>query len=1213
MDPAALLSVLSILEKIQQFVGDAALTQMQRHSLRWRVAWRSWREARRHHIDVTLLGIAGWLTREDTKSQLCSGPDVVVESAIRNLEFRVAAAGDESTDSAALRLLAIILNEYLRALSPDDAMADAVRWLRGQTLAQHRATRDHVTSETTRTINALSEEVLDRILLTIHPWRAEFARELSKTWPNMRELLQQLCSARDRSQTLNEWSRSPTQLLDSAPPSALAWLGDMAGDHGENRSALRFIERAIEAGIADPNYWWARSGLLVDQQTMPEEARQLLERSQPPHPLALAQLAFLSGEYSQARMLAAGWSPNDASDRAIQTLLMSASFAREDNFVLAVEQLRTAITDLPEATGLKIRLAEMLVTRGYLGPSDHPIGDYLTARKLAIEARDDRRKYRLDSVSAILVAIKAAVLSNDVEDAWRLTQPEPSGRCNADEAANPRIRREATILCALRGDALRARQMAASLNDASVTAWVDGWVAHLEEDDEEAINKWMVAWELASQAPELLLIARAIISVGGTLPDLSLLQADYPEQVGQLRALQEVMAAPSDQLTLLRSRAGESAELTVALADRLRGDGNHEEAAEVLFAAAGRWRNPLLMRMAASCFLDAGVAERAVSAARAAVGLGGPSWPGRLASLAVLFSAQEAMGLADEAKITAQEMVASDPDSADARWALIQCLLRAGDVEGAWTALNYRGNPIRPRSAAEARHWVFLVTRFDPSPHLVSRALEVVREWSEDSDLTGTFLMMIYEGLRRLDAPAPQDQVAELHVLTAEYIDKNPFSRTFRKLEVEEGEDILESLVTQLRQNEQSPEIDELLQRVHKGELPAGFASTVLNRSYLEVLILGSAPVRFMHSIHLTESAGLAMNQSRGKPVVVDTSAIATLVLLDAGVIEALLGEFLLLRSTDVAYRDALDGQQMFGMRSTVSIRLDNSREKLIVDEIGQHEADELAEHANRVVALYSRVDRRGWPQMQYFKELDYEVSWLNALDFALSHRTAFWCDDIALRGMATSQEVPTFDTVDLLRNLHDRGGISDEELLISEARLVSKYYVDLGFDDEVMHLAAEFDGWNVLGAASNLARVQAWGNPEATVAFGIEAMKWNASAHPERVRGWIYKTTVGLLAIVPDDPDGAASNVQILLRQLMIQPWMASHLLPFVLTGMRAALEERPGVTDPLESVLRTVHGELCDRHGHTWAASSLLLLVEHLGPQDRALAARIVLTHDL
>lgn len=1212
MDPTVLLGVVGVMEKLHQVFGDAAYAHLERKTVRWRVAWRSLQDARRRGIGVTFLGLTGWLARPDTRRQLTDGPDSIQASVITNLAFRLSSSPDESRDEAAVRLLAIVLNEYLRVLSPQDALADAFQWSRTQAVKQHLTTREHVSHEATRVIESLSEESLDRTLSTFHPWRAAFAREIAHHWPGVRDLLQQLASARNRGQTLSQWSRNTVQLTREASPDALAWLALMSSDHDDNAAALIFVKLALEKGISDPDYWWALAGLFVDQQAEPQVAEAILNRSTSGHPLAQGQLALLKGEYELATRIALDWNPAEEPDLAIRALILSAAHVGADRFDLAIEQLTDAIELLPDATGLKIRLADMLLSRGYLGSSDHAIEDYLTARQLALDARDSRRKYRQDSVAAILTAIKATILCNDTDDAWKLTQPEPFGRCNAEEASDPRVRREATILSALRGDVSSAQQMAASLNDHAVTAWVTGWVEHLGDRDENAVSLWLDAWDSATDDSERLMIAHAIASVGGALPDLSLLRDIFPDQVDRLHTLQRVMAAPGDQLELLRVRAGESEELTSLLAERLRSAGMGEAAAEVLSAAARRWRSPLLMRMAASTYLEAGSAMDAVSAARDAISLGGPRWPGRLASLALLFSAQEAGGLIDDARLTAHEMIASAPDSADARWAFVQCLLRAGELANAWTALNYRGNPIRPRSAAEARQWVYLVTRFDKSPYLVTRTLEVVREWPTDVDLTGIFLMMIYEGLRGLEIEAPQHQIAALRTATTEYIEKNPHSRTFRVIQVAEDDDFIPRMVEELQQNERPPEIKELLRKVQLGELPIGVMSSVLNRSYLECVIVGTGPHRYSHSLEMQARSWSVLNQAKGRKAVIDTTALATLALLDSKTSEKLVGEFSFLKSTDGAYRDALQGQQIAGMRSTLSVGLDASRSKLIAREIPQEEADRFAERAERVVELLGRADRRGWPRLQHFKDLNHDMPWLSALDLALTQQIPFWCDDIALRRLGESEGLPTFGTIDLLRHMEAQGAIPAEERRVVEARLISDRVVDLGFDIQTVRLAAELDGWNGAGAASSLVRPFSWENPEATLNFGLEAIQRNASARPENVAAWTWALSSGLLAIAPD-AEGGTRNLRIFLLQVMTQEWATGLLLPFVLAGLREAMEGRGLGQDPLEWTLRNLHGRMSDRHGPAWAASSLLLLVEHLRAEDRSLAARIILTQDL
>lgn len=115
----------------------------------------------------------------------------------------------------------------------------------------------------------------------------------------------------------------------------------------------------------------------------PEETiREIANRSQPPHPLATAQLLLLDEQYIECSEVLRDWEPDGPNDRAIKAILLAKClFGQEDmNGAIAVS-LDAAKMD-PDSSGVMLVASEALLSRGHYGSSDHPLADFAHAREL---------------------------------------------------------------------------------------------------------------------------------------------------------------------------------------------------------------------------------------------------------------------------------------------------------------------------------------------------------------------------------------------------------------------------------------------------------------------------------------------------------------------------------------------------------------------------------------------------------------------------------------------------------------------------------------------------------------------------------------------------------------------------------------------------------------------------------------------------------------
>lgn len=1183
--------------------GNKVFAVLTNRTQRWRVAWAVSKAARTEGILIGWRVLSRWLKPRDARAVVASGDRAALARYTDRLVFKIETGGP-SLDVAAARIVELVRDESLRRMAEGDGRVAATRRLEDAIEAAASGQRAVL-------VGGVDETAFEAALKQLHPWRAEEASSLAQRWRPFRPLAITLAAERNRRLLLQQWGETPPTGLKEAPPECWCWFASVAADYGAIDAALSFLAKGVETG-GSASYWWARAGVMVGTGTSEDaaRARDLWARSTPKHPMAAAGEALVRGDFAASERSLKSWVVDNPTDRSIKAILQSAAATGRGDLNRAIAISVAEAEASPEGAGNAVRAAEALVSRGSLGRSDHPLRDFAKAFELAIQARDARRAWLGDSVSPILTAVKAAALATDIEQAWRLTQPAPDGDALPHEAQDQRLRRETAILAATMGRFENAEIIAEEVGDPFVSCMVEGWQFFTNDRPADAEGAWLRAWDHAPDDESRLRAAAALAPLGMRLPDLGTLSDEFSMAIDRVRNVHEVMSNSDEDMSLLRARATESEQLTVLLAERLMAQGQAIDAAAILEAGGTRWHDPLLMRMAAGRYMVAGSYERALEAVNMALSLGGAAWPGRLEALMIQFDSLEAQGQFARSLAVAREMVAIAPSNLTVRWAFIHSLVRDGNIADAWNALTYEGKPVPPRDPGDARIWIGLAAECDNSTDFVQRAMTTMRAWSSDPDVVAVFLLQIYRGLQRHDRDVADSDINELRRATEEFTEAHPESQILRTVSLDE-KDPLGSLIPLLKQHfSEGPEIRIIRERLENGELPLGLAGELYNRTYAEASIKAAAGLVYSHHPQMASGGRSAAINAFGKRVVIDTSAAATLSLLDPGVVDGLLGVFLALETTDSAFRDALGAQQSLNMLPTMALGWDDDSNQPRISQTSLEDAKEFARRSDRVVKLLTRSSRRGWPGPKHFAGAG-DGAWLSALDLAISDQEAFWCDDRALRQIALSEGAQAFGTVDLLMALEATGHLEPSLGAAIRARLVAAYHVDLDWATDVMELAAEIENWMPKGAAAALTRVHSWARPTECVRFAAEAMARVAPTAPTAITDWTAAVGLGLVRIADGDHEGAGENLKILLTLQLAQPWLRPDTLPFVMDGIRAALVDLPGTTDPLRPVLARTYSQIAERHGAPQAAEFILMLVKNLREEDRMCAARIILTN--
>ena len=387
-------------------------------------------------------------------------------------------------------------------------------------------------------------------------------------------------------------------------------------------------------------------------------------------------------------------------------------------------------------------------------------------------------------------------------------------------------------------------------------------------------------------------------------------------------------------------------------------------------------------------------------------------------------------------------------------------------------------------------------------------------------------------------------------------------------------ENPLEPMSALLKQGAQQ-RTDAALQ-ARSGAIPLGLLSVIANRTYAEASLRRAANGVLAEFVERPADENNAAAGTGETTCVLDATAAHTLVLLDGRLRSLLIGSCSSLVTTDAAFRDAVAAKDALQLQSTMTVGWDTSTDRPIVTEVSEEQAAALGEKAEQLTAVMAAARREPHPTLSHFPN-DFESAQpsLGLIDFAKTNAFVLWSDDRVLRRLAASMGVATFGTIALLEVLLRDAKINREEHAASLATLVSNYYYDVAFSEDVYTLASQMDGLLAGGAAHGLSRPAIWSDPEATFGFVLARLRVASASAPQDVRTLCALAATGLLAVAVGDAEGCAKNLSILLSRCMRETWCSSAALPFVLAGIRDAMQgssEAP-LRDPLETVLRAMH----------------------------------------
>ena len=1167
-------------------------------------------------IQVTPRVIRRWLGREDSLRLIEARTEVALSQAARSLSVVISGGTAEGREANASVVLAHVLKAYVHDLNPSEAARLTAAW--GEATVRHEGevTRAALAATEARLRSRLDAKgSFEANLGHLPPLIAEPARGLQSRWPDMDRLISEVAASKNRRTLLREWGEVVPSWMSQAPPCAHAILGTLAASYGENMAAIEHFTRAVQEGCAPRAYYLARAGQCAEAAGDHQRALGLLEEAtRAGDDYANAIVAAIEGRLDDADSHLSVWEVRQPEQRYEKGVLQARLERARGNLSVAVSKYEQVAEDCG-AFGVLLEAAEVLLQRGVLRRTADRLADARRALELALRSRDSRRAWGGDSVSPAALAVIASVLSGDLEGAWRLTQPAPTGDANAEEAADARIREHAAITAALTGRVAEARALFPSMVDDFPRLCV---VATLLERGEiidprytSTTHAWSAAIGFARNASEKLQAARALAEEGVAAPGLDDLAVDYPELVEEIRSIATALASGEDRVVRMRASAHQSPVIALRLAEHYRLESQPELAAEALRDAGERWSDPHLMIMAANEYRAAGRPAEAVGAAQRAIASGASQWPGIRDAYILLVEVHSDMGKWNEAADAARALVALDQEDANARWALTRCLHMQRDFPQAWYALTANGRAIEPRSSAEALVWVDLRARCTPPGDLLKTLLEELPKWTGDERVFAAFVQTFLTPPGVAAVPSV-DEVEGVRRAIAEFTERFPDSAYFRAVHVD-LENPLESIRAEAFDEHRERALAEIHEAVKSGRLPLGVLASTAGRTLTEASLRRAAGVVYAQkSMDMSEDLSDALRGAHA--VVIDPTVAHTLRLLSQPTASYLLGAVPNVTTTDSLFDDALHARDSLAHKSTMSLGWDSETGSPVVSTIAESDADWLAEMSAGVVQSLTGIRRLPRTTLKNLGELNSfpNGEWISGVDLALELGCPYWTDDRALGDVARQFGLTSFGTLSLLQWANKQpGGPSNEIIQAETATLLSNFYVEVPFSRDVWTLAAQHDGWQPRGIASSLRRPEAWRDLKAVMRFVLQALREVQASDPAALRGWVAAAAVGL-ARIAGGVEEARKNLALWGETVLAQDWFGPDHAYHAVQGLRDA-SSYLGVPDPLLNALTRYHKRLVDAVGYEVAASFTRALFAQTDEGDQRIAARVVLTAGL
>jgi tetratricopeptide (TPR) repeat protein len=260
---------------------------------------------------------------------------------------------------------------------------------------------------------------------------------------------------------------------------------------------------------------------------------------------------------------------------------------------------------------------------------------------------------------------------------------------------------------------------------------------------------WRRVWELAGSDHEWIQAARGLARVGVRDVDgLEELLVATPEFAAEFDQLAQLAPRPGERPSAVRARLRaqrrHSLFAATRLAELLMGDGQAEDAADVLAEAADVFDDQQMRLAAASMLCHAGHRDAAAEQARDALTRSGSTWSDRRQARQILHDATVEAGRWADAAQLARTLLADDPADETSRWCLVSALCQQGRFDEAWSAVLDAPVALEARDLRSTVLLLELTARFGDRAALWTLAADLIGTHLNDERLAARALVLAY-------------------------------------------------------------------------------------------------------------------------------------------------------------------------------------------------------------------------------------------------------------------------------------------------------------------------------------------------------------------------------------------------------------------------------------------------------------------------------------
>lgn len=1161
-------------------VGKVTAPLLESVTLSWRVSWRVKRQAARQDIKVSFFRLRAVLHRLDVLQALNRGDWDLLRAHEESFADLIRSEAD---DAETTTLLKILVESYIASLKPAEAIATQGQRIESAVEKASQATAHQIDARNS------DEATFEHNLGSLNRFRADEARGIKSAWPNVTRAVAEMIASTTRSETLELWSDNRPGWMSDLPVAALCWLGNISSDYS---AATNFYAEAIANGAVPRSYWIVKHAIVSGPIDKISLSKQLADAT--PHPLSSAILSATDHDAHGMLKHLRNWEPATEEDDCLRNLLSVKALRGLGNLEEAAT-MAIATADHYETGAAHLAAAHSLLAQGATRSRPNYLGDLQEGLRHALKAREVYRTWQGDSSDAVRTVALAYSLVGDNLSAWKSLQPPPVGAATEREASHENIRTESCLLSANLGMTSRARELLEYVKDPGTLAHVQALIAESENDAEEADKHWIEAFSHATDPGLGLSIATHMARSGLEIP-IPDWEGHASDDLNDLRLIASVFRHVEGSLQLARSRQLESRHILSALIDFYSEQGNLAESATTAENGAKRWNDPDLWLTAARVHLKLKGNTEAARCAEKSLHAGGGVWRRRTEAYKVLIEVKSAAGDSLGALEYAAQLFTEQPTDLETQWALISCQEAAGDVEGAWDTYKNRANQPSPRSSQELRTWLRLNRQFG-NPFDIDRALDLADQWSQDEEVRANVLLTVLLS----DVSIQSKSTEQRYAAAFEQFRKDfPESQYFQPQDID-PDNLLKSF-DQLM--ERLPDYSEEQEQISAGLAPLGLATLMRKRSYAELIISGGAGVIYGGDPSTLETEIKALEDVN--TVVLDTTAMHSLVLLDNETSRVLLGTFSSAMTTVEQYRDALGATDSSIFNSELSVYKDPATGRAKISQTPPDELEMNRQRAKALLEIFKRTQRVSNPELRHFPGKVGLLPWLSASDLADRQSTIFWCDDRVLRAYAAQIGIRTVGTTAVLKKA-SRSGVIDPNLAdVAEAVLIQNRFVGITFTPKVYELAAEMSTWKPRGAATAVLK-HGPGDANELAKFVLNAIQ-HVLDSPADVRDWVSVFAQWLVSVI-EDVSSATEALIYWLRLLSDEDWMTADLMVFATEGVRSAADGLEGVVDPLSPAMNLLYKDLAKRTDESLAAQYLTGLMSRMNSDDKGSVYRDIL----